>query len=58
MITNGSQLINLMDALILCHIGVPPPRIGRVYMMSIVGSMLHASVYDVTNWMLPYLYLH
>jgi hypothetical protein len=37
-----------MDASILCHIDVPPPRIKRVYMMSIVGSMLHGSVYYVT----------
>jgi hypothetical protein len=47
MITNGNQLINLMDASILRHIDVPPNGIGCVYTMSIVDSMLHGSVYDV-----------
>jgi len=36
-----------MDASILLHIDIPPPGIGCVCTMSIDGSMLHGSVYDV-----------
>jgi hypothetical protein len=41
------ELANLMDALILHHIDVPPPRIGCVYTISTIGCMLHDNVYDV-----------
>jgi hypothetical protein len=43
-----SESTNLMDASILHHIDIPPLGIGCVYMMSIDGSMLHGSGYDVT----------
>jgi hypothetical protein len=37
-----------MYASILHHIDTPPLGIGCVYTMLIDGSLLHASVYDVT----------
>ncbi len=37
-----------MYASILHHINTPPLGIGCVYTMLIDGSLLHASVYDVT----------
>ncbi len=51
------ELAKLMDALILHHINVPPLRIGCVYTISTIGSMLHDNVLWFHSGMLPCLYL-
>jgi hypothetical protein len=41
-------MTNLMNQSIWHPFEVPPPRIGRVYIVSIVNSMLHDGTYEVT----------
>jgi hypothetical protein len=46
-------MTNLVKASILHHIEVPPPRIRHVYIVSIINSMLHDDIYEVTMGCYP-----
>jgi hypothetical protein len=46
-------MTNFMNASILHHIEVPPPRIRCVYIISNVNSMLHDGIYEVTMGCYP-----
>jgi hypothetical protein len=41
------DMTNLMNGLILCHIGIPPLGIRCVYIVSTINSMLHNNFYEV-----------
>jgi len=47
------EMTNLMNASILHHIDVSPPKIRCVYIISNVNSMLHDGIYEVTMGRYP-----
>lgn len=47
------EMTNLMNASILHHIEVSPPRLRCVYIISNVNSMLHDGIYEVTMGRYP-----